>query len=144
MSEGINITPAEIAQWEKDKTKFLREIAESQDKLAAVTKNLEAAAILMARNKPQAPKTEKPAPAARNGHDPHDGANLTDSIADIANRSAAPVAKKDIKKQLAAMGFPDDKLGPYFYTAIMRLKGKKRITVQGDGKIWRAPPDIRG
>jgi hypothetical protein len=63
---------------------------------------------------------------------------MTLAIEQIANHSAAPITKKELRKQLSALGFPAERLGPYFYTAITRLSDKGRITRTRDGRITRA------
>ncbi len=138
MSDGINISAAELAQWEKDKAAFLRQIADLQEKLGDVTKKLDAAATLKAINKPQS--AQAPAVPATNGQSQRDAHSMTSAITQIANQSSAPVSKKDLKKKLSDMGFSEDRLGPYFYTVIMRLKGKKLIRVMGDGSVWKTLP----
>jgi hypothetical protein len=64
---------------------------------------------------------------------------MTEAIEKIANEVGVPIPRKELKRLLKRQGFPNDRLGNYFYTAVHRLKGKKRITVQPDGSVWRAP-----
>jgi hypothetical protein len=67
-----------------------------------------------------------------------DSANMTITIEKIANESAAPVSRKDLKQMLAKLGYSEDRLGNYFYTVVHRLKMKGRITVQPDGSVYGA------
>jgi hypothetical protein len=61
----------------------------------------------------------------------------TSAIERIATTSPAPLTKKQIKEMLAAEHFPEDRLGPYFYICIKRLKKGERIRVLDDGRVWK-------
>jgi hypothetical protein len=126
----------QIKQWEKDKTTLESEIAERQRKLNAISEKLKAVAILGA----QAPNIE-PQKSPPNGKDDikfeSATSNLAKAVERIAKASPTPISKADLKGKLIAEGFVDNRLGPYFYTVIARLKGKNRIQVLDDGRIWR-------
>jgi hypothetical protein len=62
---------------------------------------------------------------------------LTAAIERIATASSAPLTKKQIKEKLRTEQFPEDRLGPYFYTCLMRLKKNERIRVMDDGRVWK-------
>jgi hypothetical protein len=62
---------------------------------------------------------------------------MIDAIEQIANTAPAPITKKELKKKLSGAGYGEDRLGAYFYTAIMRLKQKRKIAVLPDGRIGR-------
>jgi hypothetical protein len=134
----IVISAAQIAQWKSEKERLEREIADRQQKVGLLSKKLDAAATLAGAGGLHVETTviradDTPSPPAEGG------GNMTDAIERIANSSPAPITKKELKRQLAALGFPADRLAGYFYTPVMRLKEKKRITVLQDGKIWKAP-----
>jgi hypothetical protein len=125
----------QVRQWERDKDMLEREIAERQRKLSAINDRLQAVAKLGV----EVPRSEPPAHA--NGkdetEDEADGRSLTEAIERIAKAALAPLSKKDLKTKLLAEKFAEDRLGPYFYTVVMRLKQKGRIRVMDDGSVWR-------
>jgi len=134
----IIISASKIAQWKADKEQLEREIAERQQKVADLAKKLDAAAILAGAGALHAEAfVLRPEPPTAKGEE--GGENMTAAIERIANASPAPITKKELKRQLAALGFPQQRLSAYFYTPVMRLKEKRKITVLQDGKIWRAP-----
>jgi len=139
MTEGINISPATLKQWAADEERLMKEIAVKQQELAIVQKNRAAAAVLEASMTPKTGKLafDEQIAVKANGHSHESGQNMTLAIENIANRSAAPIAKKDLRRQLAEAGFASD--SPYFYTVLMRLKKRKKIAVTVDGRISRAP-----
>jgi hypothetical protein len=139
MAVGFEITPAMLKQWAEDRDRLAIEIADRQQLLTSIQKKLAAAAVLSESITPKtgALETAGHAPATANGH-VHPGDNMTLAIEQIANHSAAPITKKELRKQLSALGFPAERLGPYFYTAITRLSDKGRITRTRDGRITRA------
>ena len=46
-----------------------------------------------------------------------------------------PIAKAKLKDGLRREGFPEERLGNYFYTVIKRLKERRRISVRPDGSV---------
>lgn len=65
--------------------------------------------------------------------------SLIDAINRIANESTTPVSKAELRQRLSGMGLPPSRFTNYFYTAINRLKRKRRITVLDDGTVWKSP-----
>jgi hypothetical protein len=125
----------QIKQWERDKDALEREIAERQAKLLDLAEKLKAVAVLRAQ-----PSREETRAAATNGHaEPpeSEGSSLTAAIEQIATTSPAPLTKKQLKQRLLEQHFPEDRMGPYFYTCLMRLKKKERIRVMDDGRVWK-------
>jgi hypothetical protein len=55
------------------------------------------------------------------------------------NSSPVPLTKAIMKSRLLTLGYPENRMGKYFYICVARLKNKKRIQVLHDGKIWKAP-----
>jgi hypothetical protein len=126
----------QIKQWERDKDALEREIVERQAKLSDIAEKLKAVAVLRA----QPSRQETRAVAATNGHaEPpeSEGSSLTAAIEQIATTSSAPLTKKQLKEKLLEQHFSEDRMGPYFYTCLMRLKKKERIRVLDDGRVWK-------
>ena len=79
------------------------------------------------------PPDARPAP-----EDEGEGKNFMGTIFELANGSAKPIPKADLKEMLKNKGFPEHQVGgTYFYLAIKKLKDKGRVSVQPDGSIWR-------
>jgi hypothetical protein len=142
MSDGISISAAELDSWRTDKDKLTKEISDLQAKLATVEKRLDAAAVLAVSRTQQELPLPKPQEKKPNGngltvtHLKDVGDTLIDHIEAIANQSPSPLTKRELKQTLVSYGFDDP--GPYFYTVIMRLKSRNKISVQHDGKIWKS------
>ena len=78
-----------------------------------------------------------------NGKDHDDGpTDMTKALETIAKSSPQPLTKDEMKNKLRAQRFSEDRLGPYFYTVVARLKKNERIQVLADGRIW-GPKDLR-
>lgn len=153
----VLLTTAQIEQWERDAAALARKIADDQTQLNELRSKLKAAEFFRPKKVAQFfehfPDTPLPlrdaapvAPVVEAAPDSDgDGAddnNLVGAIERIANASTKPIAKASLRGLLAAEGFAPDRLSNYFYTAIRRLKIKRRITVLDDGSLWRAPPNI--
>jgi hypothetical protein len=128
---------AAIRRMEAEKARLEKVIADAQRELAPITERLRAVAVLAGPPMEAAPSKsnglfESPDTAG-------EAQNMTEAIEKIANETGTPIPRKELKRLLKKQGFPNDRLGNYFYTAVHRLKGKKRITVQPDGSVWRAP-----
>jgi hypothetical protein len=152
------ITSEDVERQQSRERELEKAIADAQHELAGVREWLRAMAIL--RKLPQAaPSTlanptplpdlisawwsHRAADAGQANADtdaPPDSDNLTDAIESIANGSPVAITKKELKKTLQKRGFPAERLENYFYTAVNRLKKKRRITVMSDGSVWKAPP----
>jgi hypothetical protein len=133
---GINLTSEVIAQWKREKDQLEREQAEIERKLTTVTEKIKAASILMGTLEDDA--VEAFALAAPVEFD--SGAeDMTAAVERIANEATSALSKSDLKSQLRSRGFPESRLGNYFYTVIKRLKDHDRISVLDDGRIWKKP-----
>jgi hypothetical protein len=56
----------------------------------------------------------------------------------IANQSNRPITKSEMRSRLEAAGVNGAGVGTYFYVAVARLKESGRITMLGDGCLWKA------
>lgn len=127
---------AQIKQWEREKNFLEGEIADRQRRLGSLNEKLKAVAILGV----QLRQTETPSARIEAPEDfklAADGSTMTDAIERIVNNSPEPMSKKELKAQLLAEKFSEDRLGAYFYTVIMRLKQKGRIRVFDNGRMWK-------
>ena len=128
-----------IEELKHDQMRFERDIAEAQRRFDEVSGQLKAAAVLFAmpsdvdHARPAQPQTL----FQREADIQDDGSDLTAAVERIANNSPAPLSKKNMKQQLMRAGFPEKRLGNYFYTVIKRLKDTQRITILEDGRIWK-------
>ncbi len=129
----FTLTSQKLADWRGEKELLERDIATRQKRLVEINERLKAAEVLMGKASGEATLFEIEAPSSS-------GATLIDTIEKIANESPSPVPKAELRDRLTALGFPPSSLTNYFYTVIMRLKNKQRITVRPDGSLWRAPP----
>ena len=128
---------AQIRQWEREKSSLEDQIIDCQRRLASLNEKLKAVAVLgiqLPRAEPQAAQTDTQ-PAFKLALD---ASSMTDAVERIVNESPSPISKKELKARLLAENFAEERLGAYFYTVIMRLKQRKRISVRDDGKMWKA------
>jgi hypothetical protein len=135
MADRFSLTDDQVRQirhWEKEKETLEREIAERQSKLLIVAEKLKAVAVL-GGTPAQIEHPQKRA-TARKGNG-REAPNLTSAIERIVTTSSAPLTKKQLKEKLAAEHFSKERLGPYFYTCLMRLKAAERIRVLEDGQV---------
>jgi hypothetical protein len=141
-SPAFILTHQTLAEWEKEKAQLEEEIAAKQRKHAFIVERLKAAAVLMEKGSNLQEPIAADDGAKSNGADP---SNLIHAVDLIANTSSRPISKHDVKKRLMEMGFPESRLGNYFYTTIARLKERQRNTVTSNGHIWRGPDrDLKG
>ncbi len=59
--------------------------------------------------------------------------NMTAAIEIIASEAEKRMSHKEMRGILRGLGFEEDRLGNYYYTAVHRLKGKGRISVDDNG-----------
>jgi hypothetical protein len=147
MNNPIFVLTSEVIDgWRAEEAEAKRLIAEGQRRLAEVGKKLDAAAVLTAIPAQTSPGESHDDDAPSD--DTHDAetseelprSNLTEAIERLANASARPLSRPDLRRMLAQEGFPESRLSNYFYTVIARLKKHGRITVKRDGSLGRARP----
>jgi hypothetical protein len=138
MSLKVSIDTDEIDSWRAEVEGLKREVAERQKKIIDLEGDIEAA-LRLANRKQRRTIAESPVvpKGGARSIEPPQGSSMTDALEMIANRSAAPLTKQEIRDQLSGQGFADK--GPYLYTVIMRLKDRGKISVMSDGKVWKAP-----
>ena len=134
--DGLVVSDEQIAQWQKDEDRLMNRIVDDQAELAAVRRKLEAVSILREWSG-SPPASTPPAPPVENGDK-----NMMLAVERLVTASVMPLERAKVKKALAEQGFPAERLGNYFYTVVKRLKDKKRIAVQQDGKLARPRPQL--
>jgi len=137
----FEITPEMVDDAEREKDRLEGVINDAQRKHGLIMNFLRVAAAY--KIEPQPEKVGSPAevqpPEPVEDIDP---SNLMGALARIANESAKPLAKKELKAALIASGVDEARVsGPYFYVAIDRLKKKERLSVLDDGRVWKALPN---
>lgn len=125
--------------WKAEKDAAERMIAEGQRRLADVRHKLEAVAVLTGRPVADAPQLFEVEPKPKETAD--DPTNMVAAVLEIVGDAERPLSKKVLRSMLRKRGFPEERLGNYFYTVIHRLKGKGRITLSDDGSIWKGERD---
>jgi hypothetical protein len=126
-----------IAGWKAEKARLENIVTDANRGLNQVNEKLQAAGVLAGQNGESSPSGVESSRAFLKKEKTLKAANLTRTVERIANESAGPMAKNDLKEILVQQGFPKERLSTYFYTAITRLKHKGRITVRADGSLWR-------
>jgi len=145
---SVTITPDTLREWQREAARLMADAEAKKAQANTLLARVEAGRLLLGIDTISATggKVETMTPDeaaafadvdAAEGSDA--GPNMAASIETIANTSDKPLTKATLKSRLMTLGFPEDRMGNYFYTVIARLKGKKRITVQPDGRVWRAP-----
>lgn len=140
--DKLEATPSQLAYIEELKAKQLdlqHKLAETQNLLSDVEKRLNAAAVLFSVPHSALKAGTTPALFEMESEDVEDSTDLTAAVERLANKAPAPLTKSNLRAQLRSAGFPENRLGNYFYTVIKRLRESKRISVQSDGKIWKRP-----
>ena len=125
----------QVRQWERERDVLEGEIAERQRRLSTINDKLKAVAMLGVEP-PHAEAPRANGKEAESTSEPQ-GANLTEAIERIAAASPTPLSKKELKQRLRAEHFAEDRLGPYFYTVLTRLKKNGQIRVLEDGSVWK-------
>ncbi|MEQ8281819.1 MAG: hypothetical protein RIC04_03530 [Parvibaculum sp.] len=140
--DKLDPTPSQLAYIEELKGKrseLQRKLAETQDLLSDVDKRLNAAAVLFSAPHSALKPEAVPEQFEMRSEDAEDSTDLTAAVERLANKAPSPLTKSNLRAQLRSAGFPENRLGNYFYTVIKRLKESRRISVQADGKIWKSP-----
>jgi hypothetical protein len=125
------VVPSKVVQeWLSEKAVLERDIALKRRALAAINSRLRNAGFVIRDDLPSKYDEAKPlAPVKRFG--------LIDAIEKIANESAHPISKVELRRRLVALGMPIEKFNNYFYQAIRTLRSRHRISVLDDGRVWR-------
>lgn len=126
----LMISTALIAEWRQEHDRLRAEIDHKLAEATRLSERIKAAEILL------------PTEDSGGGHKPNgstdDAENMTAVIEKIANGITQPISHGQMRDELRRRGFPEDRLGNYYYTAAHRLKRKGRISINADGKIWGA------
>jgi hypothetical protein len=139
---GFTITREMVDQAKHEKDRLESEIADLQRKLGLVAQFLRMASAYYQEeaDADASEASEEISSTESPQQEDIDPSNMTAAIARIANDSAKPITKSELKAKLIESGIKENRLGSYFYVAIDRLKEKERICVLDDGRVWRAPP----
>ncbi len=137
---SFTVTPELLDQAKREKDRLEQDIDDAQRKLALINNFLRLAAAYSDESKADTEAEVSEEKEETEESESVDPSNMMDLIRRIANGSAKPITKTEMKTKLAAAGIQESRLGSYFYVAVDRLKKKDRITVLEDGRIWRAPP----
>ena len=129
------VTEGQVDGWEKRKDELEKALSSTHEELADINRKLEAVAVL--RSEPLVSSHTVETAQIESG-EPSE--SMMAAVERIAQQSPHPMTKKQVKRQLKKAGFPEMKLGNYFYTVIMRLKGRQRITVHDDGRLSGPQP----
>jgi hypothetical protein len=142
---SVTITPDTLREWQKEAAQLLADADAKKAQANTLLARVEAGRLLLGIDSISATgaKTTNPDEAAAladvDAAEVSDaGPNMAASIEMIVNTSDKPLTKGTLKSRLMMLGFPEERMGNYFYTVIARLKGKKRIAVQPDGRVWKA------
>lgn len=120
MSDSITVNPATVAQWRA-------QLKQATADVARLTKQIELAETLGLAG---AGPTLFEVPDGRSrGND-----NMTAAIEEIT-KTNPPLDNKTMKKKLRGMGFPEERLANYYYTAVQRLAVQKRIVIWPDKRV---------
>ena len=129
----VLLTEEQVSAWKKRKQGLETTIAEAQQELLTINRRLEAVAILT-----DGRPSDSPVPSAGHTNGSATTQSMTEAVEQIVGAVSEPMTKAALKEALLGRGFPQEKLGNYFYTVIMRLKQKRRINVGNDGKVSAA------
>lgn len=129
------VTVGQVAEWRKRKDKLDKVLSSTLQELADISTKLEAVAVLCGESPASSQTVET---AQIDSSEPDE--SMMAAVERIAQQTPKPLTKKQVKKQLKKAGFPESKLGNYFYTVIMRLKGRERIRVLADGRVTTPRP----
>ncbi len=124
----VTITPALVQEWEEQADAAEKASLQKAEEAKALRARIQAATLLLG----------PVAGALEASEEDGDVASMIESMATIANSAEKPMTKATMKARLMTLGFPEERMGGYFYTCVARLKAKKRIRVMPDGRIWRA------
>ena len=124
------VTEGQVDGWLKRKDELEKALSSTHQELADINRKLEAVAVLRSESPASSQTVET---AQIESSEPSE--SMMAAVERIAQQSPHPMTKKQVKRQLKKAGFPEISLGNYFYTVIMRLKGRERITVHGDGRV---------
>ena len=130
-NDGILLTAQQVREWREKKAKLEREIADAETELVSVNRRLEAVSVIVGKQWP-----DDESASSEVGEDTY-AVSLIAAIERVANLSPEPLTKAQTKALLRQEGFQEERLGNYFYTCIKRLKDRRRIHVEPDGRISR-------
>jgi hypothetical protein len=131
---SVTLTPTLVKDWERQARELEAEAAKMLAQAKTLSAKVEAANLFLG------PINDSPSDDDLfEKTDANDSrGNMTSAIEAIVNSSDKPLTKATMKTRLSALDFPEHRLGNYFYTCIQRLKGKQRISVLPDGRLWKA------
>ncbi|MGA9726439.1 MAG: hypothetical protein WBQ84_03105, partial [Methylocella sp.] len=118
---SLTITHALVKEWEDQAITLEKDLAKRQGELQSLRARIQAALVLLEPiairdNHKLEPFESRPTAEA-------EGSNMIEAMATIANSSDKPLTKAAMKARLQVLGFPEERMGNYFYTCVARLKG---------------------
>ena len=136
--EGLHLSTEQLAQWKDRKTELESQIARIQQELATINRRLEAVAILSEPPDSEGMPVEDDMPLLQ----PRE--SMMYAVDRLVSQAGGLVSKRQIRRALANEGYPQSRLGSYFYTVIARLKERERIVVAPDGRVSAGPKAFVG
>lgn len=124
-SPSVILTIDQVSDWRRRKSELEQTILQAQQELALINRRLDAVAILTEDGDEIAPVVERAS----------GGETMMSAVMRITRSADGPLTKADLRQRLEHDGFPDERLGAYFYTVIARLKKKGKISVLDDGRV---------
>lgn len=135
-----------LAEWREERKRKSVELERAQQEFLQLNQRIQAAETLLQglgysiSNPVDLSFLDDDAPTGKANGAAHGDENMTAVIETLANGHSAPFSHDQMRQKLRARGFPEDRLGNYYYTAVHRLKNKGRIAVgEVDKKIGPVP-----
>jgi hypothetical protein len=141
----LTLTPTLIANWRDERERLRAEINDKLKHVQWLDERIKAAETLL----PSMPQDSAPhfrisadTGTVRAGDDAGTSAdNMTAAIVEIVKTlGQARITHAALRQKLRSKGFPETRLGNYYYTAVHRLKEKGRITIDPSGAIGGGIP----
>ncbi len=128
MSDNVLLTRDDIEAWRREYETLESEIAAKQAKLSLLERKLEAAALFMGTDQLQSSRQSKDV-----GPEPKELKPMPGAVLDIVKTIGGTVLRAQIKSALLEAGYPEQRLGNYFYTVLNRLEERGDLVKRGDG-----------
>lgn len=126
---GAILTEDMIQGWRKEASDLESQIQKGQQRLVMLRRRLDAVAVIIGDMElPEPAMVESPdADSKSSGGD----RSVIEAIPRILRMKAQALQPSKIREALRSEGFDDKQLGPYFYTALMRLTNRGAIIKSG-------------
>ena len=133
---GVLLTQDQVNEWRMERDRLVQQMGETKAKLDEVERKLAAAEIFIESVEAPVRKRTRarlpPDVLERLRHPPEPNLPMSLAALDVIRRHGGPMRTRLLKRHLLEAGYPENRLGNYFYTMLARQLKRGNLEKGGE------------